>query len=142
MTQTRCRRFTLPGTRSRGGGAGPRGYAGRLGRPRGELRRMRYFLITVRIRRGSSAAVRRILREGPPFDLGDTSLERHMIFLAGNELVLLFEGHHAEEEVGRLLARPRVFGQVSRLGAHLAGRPRMPEEVFSWTKAERLDGVD
>ena len=85
---------------------------------------MRHFLITVRVRRGSSQAVRRILREGPPFDLDETSLERHLVFLAGNELVFLFEGPHAEEEAGRLLARPTVFGQASRLRAHLAGRPR------------------
>ena len=102
---------------------------------------MQHYLITVQVRRGSSEAVRRILREGPPFDLKDTALERHMVFLAGNELAFLFEGPHAEEEAGRLLARPTVLGRASRLGAHLAGRPRMPEEAFSWTKAERLEGV-
>ena len=41
---------------------------------------MQHFLITVRIRRGSSETVREILREGPPFDLSETSLERHSVF--------------------------------------------------------------
>jgi len=103
---------------------------------------MGHFLITVRVRRGSSQAVRRILREGPPFDLEETSLERHLVFLAGNELVFLFEGPHAQEEAGRLLAHPTALAQASRLAPLLAGRPRMPEEVFSWAKAERLEGVD
>jgi hypothetical protein len=103
---------------------------------------MQHFLITVRIRRGSSETVREILREGPPFDLSETSLERHSVFLTGDELAFLFEGHHAEDEAGRLLSRPDVFGQASRLATHFAGRPRLPQEVFSWSRPERLDGVD
>ena len=103
---------------------------------------MQHFLITVRLRRGSSETVREILREGPPFDLSETSLERHSVFLTGDELAFLFEGHHAEDEAGRLLSRPDVFGQASRLAKHFAGRPRLPQEVFSWSRPERLDGVD
>ena len=103
---------------------------------------MRHFLITARIRRGSADAVRKILAEGPPYDLAETGLERHRVFLAGNELVFLFEGPHAEEEAARLLRRPDVLGQAGRLGVHLAGAPRTPEEVFSWVRPEALEGVD
>jgi hypothetical protein len=103
---------------------------------------MHRFLITARIRRHSAEAVRRILREGPPFRLEDTTLERHTVFLAGDELVFLFEGPHADREASRLLAQPSVLGRASRLGAHLAGRPRMPEEVFAWERPEELEGFD
>lgn len=103
---------------------------------------MRHFLITAPIRRGSADAVRRILREGPPYDLAETSLDRHRVFLSGGQLVFLFEGTHAEEEAARLLRRPGVFGRASRLGAHLVGRPEIPEEVFGWVRPERLEGID
>lgn len=102
---------------------------------------MRRFLVTAKVRRGAKDAVRAILREGPPFKLPDTSLERHTIFLAGDEIVFLFEGVHAEEEVKRLLHDPHVLGQASRIGLLLTGRPRMPEEVFSWSRPELVQGL-
>jgi hypothetical protein len=93
------------------------------------------------VRRGSENAVRALLCEGPPFQLPDTSLERHTIFLAGDEIVFLFEGPSAEEEVGRLLRDRHVLGQASRIGLHLTGPPRTPAEVFSWTRPELLRGL-
>jgi hypothetical protein len=99
------------------------------------------FLITAKVRRGSEEAVRALLREGPPFQLPDTSLERHTVFLSGDEIVFLFEGPRAEEEVRRLLHDRTVLGQASRIGLHLSGRPRMPEEVFSWTRPELVRGL-
>jgi hypothetical protein len=99
------------------------------------------FVITARLRRGAGPKVRAILREGPPFDLADTSLERHQVFLAGDELVLLFEGPEADREARRVLESPNVLGQASRLAAHIRGRPRLPEEVFSWERPAEPEGV-
>jgi len=102
---------------------------------------VRRFVVSVPLRRGAAPKVREILREGPPFDLETTSLERHFVFLAGDELLFLFEGDRADEEAERLLKDPRVLGQASRIGVHLAGRPRVPEEVFGWERPEPLDGL-
>jgi hypothetical protein len=102
---------------------------------------MRRFLVTAKLRRGSTDAVRAILREGPPFELPETSLERHAVFLGGGEIVFLFEGVHAEEEVRRLVRSPHVLGQASRIGLHLTGRPRMSEEIFSWERPELVPGL-
>jgi hypothetical protein len=102
---------------------------------------MSRFVITVKLKRGSESRVRAILRQGPPFDLADTSLERHDVFLAKDELVFLFEGPHARREAVRLLERPDVLGPASRLAAHLRGRPRLPEEVFSWERPDEIDGL-
>jgi len=95
---------------------------------------VRRFVVSVRLRRGAGKKVREILREGPPFELEDTSLERHFVFLCGDELVFLFEGDRADEEAQRLLKDPRVLGYVS-------GRPRVPEEVFAWERPEALEGL-
>ena len=99
-------------------------------------------MISVTLKRGSAAAVRQILREGPPFDLEQTPLERHLVFLTRDELVFLFEGEHAEEVAKRLLKSPRVLGQASRIGAHIRGKPRVPEEVYAWERTETLVGVN
>jgi hypothetical protein len=94
------------------------------------------------LRSGSADAVRKILRDGPPFNLEDTSLERHRVFLSGDELVFVFEGPHADQEAARLLAQPAVRGRASRIGDHLVGAPRVSEEIFSWSRPDDLPGVD
>lgn len=102
---------------------------------------MHRFVITAALRRGSAPEVARILREGPPFDIDETSLERHEVFLSDEEIVFLFEGPHAEREARRLLSSKRVLSQAGRIGLHIKGRPRMPEERFSWERPSPLDGV-
>lgn len=102
---------------------------------------MHRFVVTGQLRPGAAPKVAEILREGPPFDLSETSLERHEIFLGTNEVVFVFEGPDAEGEARRLLAKPRVLGRAGRIGAHLENVPRLPREVFSWERPRELDGV-
>ncbi len=75
-----------------------------------------------------------ILREGPPFDIAETSLERHEVFISEGEVVFLFEGTHAEEEARRLMVGRSVIARVGRLGVHIDGEPCLPGEVFSWER--------
>jgi hypothetical protein len=102
---------------------------------------VRRFVVTARLKPGATAEVREILREGPPFDPAETSLDRHEVFLGDDELVFLFEGEHAEQEARRLLREPGVLGRAGRIGVHLQERPRLPEEVFSWERPPHLNGV-
>jgi hypothetical protein len=102
---------------------------------------MRRFVFTVRLKPGSLGEVRAILRQGPPFDIESTTLERHQVFLAGDELIILFEGLHADAEVRGLLDNSAAFGGARRLAAHIVGPPTVLEEVFSWERPAELDGV-
>ncbi len=102
---------------------------------------MSRFVVTARLREGSGPKVAELLRSGPPFDIEETSLERHEVFLGENEVVFLFEGPHAEAEARRLLLDTRVLSRVGHVGLHIEGRPRLPAEVFRWERAARLDGV-
>src|SRR5687768_10786899 len=99
------------------------------------------FVITARLREGSAETVAQILREGPPFVISETSLDRHEVFLSEDEVVFLFEGSHAEDEAMRLAASPLGVAQAGRLGDHIDGEPRLPLEVFSWERPPHLDGV-
>ncbi len=65
------------------------------------------FVITARLREGSAETVAQILREGPPFVISETSLDRHEVFLSEDEVVFLFEGSHAEDEAMRLQRAPQ-----------------------------------
>jgi hypothetical protein len=102
---------------------------------------MHRFVLTAELRRGSAPEVARILREGPPFDISKTSLERHEVFLSDEEIVFLFEGPHADREASRLLSSRRVLSRGGRIGAHLLAPPRTPAERFSWERPVPLDGV-
>jgi hypothetical protein len=102
---------------------------------------MRRVAIIVPLKRGSGDEVRRIVRECPPYELGDTSLERLLVFQSSDELVFLFEGVHADEFAGALMGKLATSGRESRLGPHTSGEPRSLEEVFSWERPEALGGV-
>ena len=103
---------------------------------------MSRFVISCPLAPGSGAAVRELLEEGPPFDLESTSLDRHEVFLAGDELIFVFEGPRAREEAERLMASPEVRDRAGRLGALMAGAPQLPEEVYSWERPEELEGLN
>jgi hypothetical protein len=102
---------------------------------------MHRFVVTASLKKGTAHLVAEILREGPPFDLAETSLERHEIFLGDDELVVVFEGPAADKEVRRLFEAPGVLDRVRRIRAHLAATPKLPSEVFSWERPRELEGV-
>jgi hypothetical protein len=102
---------------------------------------MRRLVLTVPLRRGTGAKVRKILRKGPPFRIEDTPLEHHSVFVARDELIFFFEGAHAERVVKDLLAQPGVALRASRIGPYVGGAPRIGEEVFAWERPDELDGV-
>jgi hypothetical protein len=96
---------------------------------------MSRFLVTARLKPGAAAEASSILREGPPFDLEASRFERHYVFLAGDEIIFLFEGEHAAGDARRLLADAGVMKQASRLAALVEGPPQRPVEVFAWERA-------
>ena len=103
---------------------------------------MSRLVISCPLAPGSGAEVRELLEEGPPFDLEASSLDRHEVFLTGDELIFVFEGPRAREEAERLMASPEVLDRAGRLGAHMTGSPRLPEEVYSWERPEALEGLN
>lgn len=102
---------------------------------------MQRFVVSAGLKAGSSEQVRRLLAEGPPFDLEGTSLERHEVYLADDEVIFLFEGPHAERDARKIFQRPRVLGQIGRIAPHLSGGPRFPAEVFTWERQPELQGL-
>ena len=102
---------------------------------------MHRFVVTASLKGGTAHLVAEILREGPPFDLADTSFERHEIFLGDDELVFVFEGPSADAEARRLFEAPGVLERVMRIRPYLESAPKVPGEIFSWERPHELDGV-
>jgi len=90
--------------------------------------------VVVPIKRGTAAAARQLVEEGPPFDLKRLGFERHHVFVSEREVVFFFEGDSASAAVDALSRSPRVLNTAVRWRGILAGRPRLAAEQFGWTR--------
>jgi hypothetical protein len=90
--------------------------------------------VVVPIRRGTAEAARRLVEEGPPFDIEQLGLERHHVFVGEREVVFSFEGKNATAAVEALSRSSGVLKAAVRWRGILAGRPRLAEECFGWTR--------
>jgi hypothetical protein len=105
-----------------------------LARLRAERAARAYVAVVVPIKRGTAAAARQLVEEGPPFDLERLGLERHHVFVSEREVVFFFEGESASAAVEALSRSPRVLNAAVRWRGILAGRPRLAAEQFGWTR--------
>jgi hypothetical protein len=91
-------------------------------------------VVVAPIRPGTVEAARRLVEEGPPFDIEQFDLDRHHVFVGEREVVFLFEGESAAEVVDAFSRSPRVLKAALQWRGVLAGRPRLAEERFAWTR--------
>jgi hypothetical protein len=104
-----------------------------LARLRAEHATRACLAVVVPIKRGTAEAARRLVEEGPPFDIERLGLERHHVFVSEREVVFFFEGQSAGAAVDALSRSPRVLNAAVRWRGILSGRPRLAEEQFGWT---------
>ncbi len=83
------------------------------------------------ISRSSSSGT---LEEGPPFEVAELGLERHHVFVSEREVVFFFEGESAAAAVDALARSAGVLKAAVRWRRILAGRPRLAQERFGWTR--------
>jgi hypothetical protein len=105
-----------------------------LARIRAERAARACVAVVVPIKRGTAESARRLVEEGPPFDVEGLGLERHHVFVSEREVVFFFEGDSASAAVEALSRSPRVLKAAVRWRGILAGRPRVAEERFGWTR--------
>jgi hypothetical protein len=83
---------------------------------------------------GARDAVRALLTGGPPFDPELLGLDRHQVFLTDTEAVFVFESELGASALEPLLQDPELWKSAAAWHAHLAGPPRIAEDVYSWTR--------
>jgi len=95
---------------------------------------MSRIAVVVPLRPGAHETARQLIEDGPPFNLDDTPLVEHCIFLTDQEAVFVFEGPEAREAVERVLGEVDVWQAATAWRAILASKPRLAETVFSWRR--------
>lgn len=78
---------------------------------------------------------RDLIAQGAPFDLPETGLRQHTVYLAADTVVFVFEGHEVEWVVDRLLDKPFQWNVISALDAWrplVDGQPRIARAVHVW----------
>lgn len=94
----------------------------------------RRIAIVLPFRPEARNAVRTLLAAGPPFDPEALGLDRHQVFLTGSEAIFIFESQRGADALEPLLQQPDLWQSAAEWHHHLAGPPRIAEDVFSWTR--------
>jgi hypothetical protein len=125
------------------------GTSGEAAPSTGELRRqqrtqrkgeaMERVAIVARLKEGSGPRAAQLISAGPPFELPETGIARHSVYLSAGEVVFVFEGHQVEWMVDDLINdpfRPEVQSAFDEWRAIVDGSPRIARERFGWEHAE------
>jgi hypothetical protein len=87
-------------------------------------------------------AVRTLLESGPPFDPAEIEgLDRHEVFLTPQEAIFVFDSHLGADALAPLIAYPELWQAAAAWRDHIAGPPRIAEDVYSWARGNRADAL-
>jgi hypothetical protein len=93
--------------------------------------------IVARLKEGSGPRAAELIAGGPPFDLAETGIVCHSVFLSASEVVFVFEGDEVEWTVDDLIDdpfQPRVQNALEQWRAIVDGPPRIAHERFEWER--------
>ena len=96
---------------------------------------MERVAIIARLKEGSEQRAAELVGAGPPFELADTGIVRHSVYISPSEAVFVFEGHEVEWIVDQLVGEPfqyelqRALEQWREI---VDGQPRVARERFGW----------
>lgn len=96
---------------------------------------MERVAIVAHLKRGSENRAGELIAAGPPFDLAETGIVRHSVFLSASEVVFVFEGHQVEWIVDELIdepLQPKIQSALDRWRPIVDGPPRIARERFGW----------
>jgi hypothetical protein len=114
--------------------------AERLNTLRAGAEKARRLVLVLPLKPEAYEEARALLDAGPPFDPEKgTGLERHEVFLTSHEAVFLFESPLGVEALDPLLTEPDLLEAAAAWRDHLAGPPRLAENVYAWMRPEPSD---
>ena len=92
--------------------------------------------VVIPLREGARQAVQSLLEAGPPFDPDRIGLDRHDVFLTPTEAIFIFESRLGDHALEPLLEQPELWQSAAAWHEHVAGPPRIAEDVYSWTRPD------
>jgi hypothetical protein len=96
---------------------------------------MERVAIIARLRKGSEQRAAELVAAGPPFDIADTGIVRHSIYISSSEAVFVFEGHEVEWIVDQLIDEPfhyELHQALEQWREIVEGQPHVARERFDW----------
>jgi hypothetical protein len=102
---------------------------------------MERVAIVARLKEGSGPRAAELIAAGPPFDLAETGIACHSVYLSAGEVVFVFEGHQVEWMVDELIDRPfhpELQNALERWRSIVDGSPRIARERFGWEAQEAV----
>ena len=96
---------------------------------------MERVAIIARLKEGSERRAAELVGAGPPFDLTDTGIVRHTIYISASEAVFVFEGDEVEWTVDQLIDEPfhyELHRALEQWREIVDGQPRVARERFGW----------
>jgi hypothetical protein len=100
---------------------------------------MERLAIVARLKDGTETRAAELVAEGPPFDLAESGIVRHSVYLSASEVVFVFEGHQVEWIVDDLIYQPfhyRMYRALDEWRKIVDGLPRIARERFGWERDE------
>lgn len=104
---------------------------------------MQRLVVVAPLAQGNEERAAELIAAGPPFELEDTELERHGVYLSAGEVVFVFEGVDVEKEVDELMGdlhRPAVRDAIRAWEPLLADGLRVAEEAYFWERESGAPG--
>jgi hypothetical protein len=95
---------------------------------------MSRIAVVAPLKYGAQVEARALIAAGPPFDPALTPLDVHAVYLTGDEAVFVFEGPDARAVVEHLVNEASVWKAALAWRRCLAGRPRIAEDVYGWSR--------
>jgi hypothetical protein len=102
---------------------------------------MERVAIVARLKKGSGPRATELIADGPPFDLAETGIARHSVYLSAGEVVFVFEGHEVEWMVDDLINdpfQPKLQSAFDGWRSIVDGSPRIAREQFGWEAEEAV----
>lgn len=91
--------------------------------------------VVLPIKPESHASVHALLESGPPFDPDQMEgLDRHEVYLTPQEVIFLFDSKFGLDAFAKLIADPGLWQSAAAWREHIAGPPRIAEDVYSWAR--------
>jgi hypothetical protein len=100
---------------------------------------MERVAIVAPVKEGSGPRAAALIAAGPPFDLAETGIAHHNVYLSAGEVVFVFEGHQVEWMVDDLINdpfRPELQNAFDAWRSIVDGSPRIAREQFGWDAQE------
>ena len=100
---------------------------------------MERVAIVAHLKQGCGPKAAELIAAGPPFELAETGIARHSVYLSAGEVVFVFEGHQVEWMVDELIDspfQPQLQNALDAWRAIVDGSPRVARQRFAWEHAE------